>query len=547
VVGLTIDNWEHARAIVRSWLDAHAASDRSLASMAEIQPSVVTRFFQGGLLGVENSLRIYRIIFRDLGLTDQEFFLTATGLSSYAEMFAQDNALDGEVVSAVANWGTARALLREWATTQHKSLQSIARDIGTSASVLSRFQHGKTELSLQTCLRLYAMFYNANMERITRREFLIASGLLPLVKHFRRHSTIESTPKPHLSAGESQALVRELLAQANQPGISWNDALEIVDLAENFATGANDLGAQVAIRKLTLLTVKGDYPQAALQGQRIAGLYQGAMQPETYASFLNARGYLGLYHGDLAQAAQWLEEGISVTQTQSWTPVVSGASHFLGRIYVALGKQSRPLSYQYKYFEKATQNLDVAYQYELHDGAPDVNLGFQLLRRSELLLAMGDWQEARLLRRRTRHLFGQDPAVAHLEIAEGRLSINLDRLNVEKARLHFERGLEGWASFHFPKGLSEALHGLSMCARLEGNNRDALEYSVAAYLVHSHSRVRSSLYHEIASLREDMVRTAGLAEYNKVRNHIIERIVTKQPPYHILSGNYSIEELNKLL
>jgi hypothetical protein len=84
-------DWDKARQIIRNWMASRECSLRKLAKLADIQPSVVSRFLNyETTLEMGSILKLYVVLKENMNPLDRRAFLQIMGLLPLALTLSQD-------------------------------------------------------------------------------------------------------------------------------------------------------------------------------------------------------------------------------------------------------------------------------------------------------------------------------------------------------------------------------------------------------------------------------------------------------------------------
>lgn len=133
-------------------------------------------------------------------------------------------------------------------------------------------------------------------------------------------------------------------------------------------------------------------------------------------------------------------------------------------------------------------------------------------------------------------MFGDSPAVMHIDLKEARLAVQDGEIRMPGIRAADVLG--GWERFKYAKGMADALRVLGDIQCIQGDLDKALEHYVAALCVFpfGESLANRLLWSDVANLRLDIARHSGREGLERLVRRMVDRIGERQGCFRHISS-----------
>jgi tetratricopeptide (TPR) repeat protein len=431
-----------------------------------------------------------------------------------------------------------RRLIRDWMTTQQRSMKGLADEAGINRSILSRFLNGRSDLEAGTAIKLYNVMYRY-LTTAQRRTFVEATGLLPLA----------SALSPEFLYSPDQRYSNPAQIEPFQVGVNLMmgghrlagqllcaEAIHWFRSAESILGRSSTLAARSACMTALMYAELSNYEQALTELARVPEQYTGIMDPATQELLYRVRGWITYYQGAYAEAEQMFKQCLSIAAESGDERLGETAQHFLGRVYGDWALGSRNPQQRQQLVRKALAALDKAFDLHIRCAFSDDHAGLDLVRKAQLLQAQSESTAAQELRDQARKIFRRNIHKLHIDLDEAQLM--LENGEVEHSRHTVHEILEQWSAINKANGMAKALRVLGDIELVNGHPTDALEVYMAALCVHPELGTSASdrdILEIVAEIRSEVIRREGHDHYHLLIQRIQEAAEARQGHFSYLN------------
>lgn len=414
----------------------------------------------------------------------------------------------------------ARQIIREWLTTQTRSLRNLAQEAGIQPSVLSRFLHGTTTLEASSALKLYGVMQQS-LHPFDRKSFIETTGLLPLATAFGHDAlfAIDLNTPPYETGSRLMVTGIELYGHAAYEAAIplFRTAQEVLGSGSSQAAFAGCMIAQIFINL-------GDLLQAQAEARQVQNSYAAVMDLETKADLYRILNWIDYYQGDYVQAEQWLRKRIMLGEEAGIERFQN--AHFLGRTYYDLGCLCPGTKESVQLFHRAAACFERSYQIHLQWGN-EHNKAFDHFRKAQVLQMQGYSHDAQKRRVQARQMFSDGSvggAMALLNIEQEEAKLLLEEGSLKQAKRKAEQALSGWSHFKYAKGVGDSLKILGELAYMQGKADCALEILTARLCIYpyDHHPSNQQVWEDVNALNQETIRREG----RKFHQAVIQQLHT---------------------
>lgn len=408
----------------------------------------------------------------------------------------------------------ARQLVRQWLTTQNRSLRNLAQEAGVQPSIISRFLQGETTLEVGSALKLYIIL-QAGMNAAERKSYIQALRLQPFITAFSRDALfmIDRQWLPYELSSRLLILGMELHNQ-----MAYEEAIPVLRAAEAVIVGGSSQSAFAACTLAQMFINLGNYRQAQAEAVRIEQTYGSLLDAETKAELYRIHNWVEYYQGNYDQSEQWLRQRIQLGEEAGIERLTN--QHFLGRIYYDCGCVCQDPAEAARLFQQALLCFEQSHQINLR-WSNEHNCAFDLFRQSQVLQAQGKGTEAKRLRLRASQIFnsgslGGSVALLNIKLEEAKLLVEQGELAFPKHSV--ASILTAWAHQKYPKGIADSLTVLGELAYMQGQLEQTLEIYVARLCVYPYDNYPSSrqVWADVQQLQQEVIKREGRKTYQEM-------------------------------
>lgn len=488
-----------AQTIVQEWMHEQHCSVRELGRRAGLQPSVISRFLDGGRIETGSALRLFQAMHNHLDTAFSRQFLEATGLGAYVSRL-RDQA-DAPLTplppgsQAAPQWEQARRIVSDWLTTNNTSVRGLAAVAGVQPSILSRFLRGATVLEAGSSLGILSAMYKGS-ETPQSRAFMQATGVAGFLALMRDKDAIAS-PLSNIGIGQ------EWLVQGGQLFSARRYLQGVAFFQEHILLMQSQprLALEAMMQVVLGYTEAGEYNQALAWIRQTAKKYKDVLDAPARQRLYELTGRNHFYRGAYAQAAPWFLRCIKLGQQTGLVADAETSMHFLGRTYFELVKQTVNTSEKLDYLQQAHKYFEMAATIHIRWGPQFV--AYDRFRQAQLFKHIGEWRQAQELRQQAKQLFGRNSGGLDILLEEAQLALTDGE--TKTARRNAIQIFEWWANVRHYARMARALQTLALSEYIEGKLELALEHYIVAWCLYP-----SDVTTEAMQLQEEIEEVASL-------------------------------------